>query len=199
MTKLTAARQQHDTRTHSKTSQDPPVCRYTWKKKNPTAVYAENTVRQNTKQILCLFSACDHLKGIFQRPGLILAPAKWSFHSTLAIFSPSEGKDWTKARLCDQIVSEWAICMQIHLVVNNAGGHRWARLYGCVHLSQSTWIYAVLGGGRDRYKWSQNDYFSGEKKGYPPVRGKTDFWFVSNSHLYLKNTNVQIMILYLYL
>lgn len=54
-----------------------------------TTVYAENTVRQNTKQILCFYSACDHLKGIFQRPGLILAPAKWSFHSALVIFSLS--------------------------------------------------------------------------------------------------------------
>lgn len=41
------------------------------------------------KFLAFFFSACDHFKGIFQRPGLILAPAKWSFHSTLAIFSPS--------------------------------------------------------------------------------------------------------------
>lgn len=82
-------------------------------------MYAENTVKQNAKQILCLFSACDHLKGIFQRPGLILAPAKWSFHSAPAIFSPSEGADQAKPPLCDQIVSKWVVYMQIHLGVNN--------------------------------------------------------------------------------
>lgn len=64
----------------------------------------ENTVRQNAKQIICLFPACDHLKGIFQRPRLILALAKWSFHSALAWFSPSEGTDQSKPPLCDQIV-----------------------------------------------------------------------------------------------
>lgn len=33
-----------------------------------------NTVKaKNAKQILCLFSACDHLKGIFRRARLILA------------------------------------------------------------------------------------------------------------------------------
>lgn len=47
-----------------------------------------NTVKaKNAKQILCLFSACDHLKGIFRRARLILA-LKWSFHSTWAVFSP---------------------------------------------------------------------------------------------------------------
>lgn len=29
--------------------------------------------KKNAKQILCLFSACDHLKGIFRRARLILA------------------------------------------------------------------------------------------------------------------------------
>lgn len=61
-----------------------------WEKKKLASVCAVETVRQNTKQILCLFSACDHLKGIFQRPRLILAPAKWSFHSARVIFSPSK-------------------------------------------------------------------------------------------------------------
>jgi len=45
------------------------------------------SVRKNTKQILCLFSACELLEGIFQRARLIL-DLKWSFHSTWAIFSP---------------------------------------------------------------------------------------------------------------
>lgn len=91
-------------------------------------MYAENTVKQNAKQILCLFSACDHLKGIFQRPRLILAPAKWSFHSAPAIFSPSKGADWAKPPLCDQIVSKRVVCMQIHPGVNNGGRQR-----ACVH------------------------------------------------------------------
>lgn len=89
------------------------------RKETNRVVYAENTVKQNAKQILCLFSACDHLKGIFQRPRLILAPAKWSFHSAPAIFSPSEGADQAKPPLCDQIVSKWVVYMQIHLGVNN--------------------------------------------------------------------------------
>lgn len=98
-------------------------------------MYAENTVKQNAKQILCLFSACDHLKGIFQRPRLILAPAKWSFHSAPAIFSPSEGTDRAKPPLCDQIVSEWAVCMQIHLGVNN-GERQCACVYVCVRVHE---------------------------------------------------------------
>lgn len=118
------------------------------KRKKQTAVYAENTVKQNAKQILCLFSACDHLKGIFQRPRLILAPAKWSFHSAPAIFSPSEGTDRAKPPLCDQIVSKWAVCMQIHLGVNN-GGRQCACVCARMHVCPSARV-----SGRTRvYFW----------------------------------------------
>lgn len=100
-------------------------------------VYAENTDKQNAKQILCLFSACDHLKGIFQRPRLILAPAKWSFHSTLVIFSPSEGTDWPMPQPCDQIFTKWVVYVQIHMGVNN-GTPQYARLCVCLHTNTST-------------------------------------------------------------
>lgn len=109
-------------------------------------MYAENTVKQNAKQILCLFSACDHLKGIFRRPRLILAPAKWSFHSAPAIFSPSKGADWAKPPLCDQIVSKRVVCMQIHPGVNNGGRQRArvrVRLCMCAYSWRTTAHHSV--------------------------------------------------------
>lgn len=49
------------------------------KKGTNRVMYGENTVMQNAKQILCLFSACDHLKGIFLEAQANISPCKMKF------------------------------------------------------------------------------------------------------------------------
>lgn len=107
-------------------------------------MYGEYTVKQNAKQILCLFSACDHLKGIFLEAQANISPLQNEV-SILPQRNSHRAKERTgrSLRCVIRLSRKWAVYMQIHLGVNN-GGSQCTCVCVCMHVC--AWACVFISG-----------------------------------------------------